>query len=353
MARKRKQWDPAHNAKIVHKYQEFMRHGKRLSDTTIRLAVQAIDDFLDFNKTADFRSIKLSQIIAYKEDLFSRKSERTGRQTSLSAVRQKLHHLKGFYLWLAHQPGYRSHVNLTDASYFSLSRQDDRRARRPSRRIAPTIEHLRHVIGSMPTGTDQELRDRAVIAFAILSGARIDAIASMRIRHVDLIERTVDQDGHSVRTKFRKAILTCFFPVGRDIEAIVVEWINHLRRVHSFGPDDPLFPEITLMRDPETKYLQAGPLGKSGWMFPNAARQIFRKAWENAGLPYHNPHSLRSTLTLLGQKLCRSPEEFKCWSQSLGHENVSTTLTSYGQVPDHRQLEVFEALRDRVGMGTR
>ena len=34
---------------------------------------------------------------------------------------------------------------------------------------------------------------------------------------------------------------------------------------------------------------------------------------------------------------CKTPEEFKAWSQNLGHEKVLTTFTSYGAVAAHRQ----------------
>jgi putative N-acetylmannosamine-6-phosphate epimerase len=47
----------------------------------------------------------------------------------------------------------------------------------------------------------------------------------------------------------------------------------------------------------------------------------------------------------LGQKLCQSPEEFKSWSQNLGHEDVLTTLYGYGEVQQHRQGEIFQQLK--------
>lgn len=48
----------------------------------------------------------------------------------------------------------------------------------------------------------------------------------------------------------------------------------------------------------------------------------------------------------LGERLCRTPEQFKAWSQNLGHEGVLTTLFAYGTVPTGRQREImvgFEA----------
>lgn len=71
---------------------------------------------------------------------------------------------------------------------------------------------------------------------------------------------------------------------------------------------------------------------------------IFREAFEHAGLPYFNPHSLRKTLARLGQQVCKSPEDFKAWSQNFGHEQVLTTFTSYGSVATGRQGEIIRRL---------
>ena len=57
-----------------------------------------------------------------------------------------------------------------------------------------------------------------------------------------------------------------------------------------------------------------------------------------------NPHSFRNTLVRLGQAVCQTPEEFKAWSQNLGHEKVLTTFLSYGQVESPRQGQIIQAL---------
>jgi integrase len=63
-----------------------------------------------------------------------------------------------------------------------------------------------------------------------------------------------------------------------------------------------------------------------------------------AGLPYFHPHSFRHTLAALGERICKTPEEFKAWSQNLGHEKVLTTFTSYGAVTESRQGEILLGL---------
>jgi integrase/recombinase XerD len=88
----------------------------------------------------------------------------------------------------------------------------------------------------------------------------------------------------------------------------------------------------------------AAGLDRAHWSNATPIRQIFRQAFAAAGLPYFNPHSFRSTLVTLGQKLCQSPESFKSWSQNLGHEGVLTTFYSYGTVATSRQGEIIRAM---------
>ena len=65
-------------------------------------------------------------------------------------------------------------------------------------------------LASMPAETMIEKRNRALLAFTLLSGARDRAIVSMKLRHVDLIEGRVYQDARQVRTKFAKTFWTPF-----------------------------------------------------------------------------------------------------------------------------------------------
>jgi len=75
-------------------------------------------------------------------------------------------------------------------------------------------------------------------------------------------------------------------------------------------------------------------------------RAIFRDGFQTAGLPYFNPHSLRSTLSRLGEALCQTPEQFKAWSQNLGYEGVLTTFYSYGEAGNRRQGEIIQSLAE-------
>lgn len=112
------------------------------------------------------------------------------------------------------------------------------------------------------------------------------------------------------------------------------------------GDGDPLFP-ATLVGKGENGYFAPLGLDRRQWSNATPIRKIFRKACAAAGLEYFNPHSVRDMLSLLGERICRGPEEFKAWSQNIGHAAVLTTFTSYGQAPDHRQAEIIRSIPQR------
>ena len=99
----------------------------------------------------------------------------------------------------------------------------------------------------------------------------------------------------------------------------------------------------------EERQFSAIGLSRVSWSNAEPIRKIFRRGFEGAGLPYFNPHSFRRTLVMLGEQLCHTPEEFKAWSQNLGHDDVLTTFLSYGQVSSRRQAEIIRALPCRPG----
>jgi integrase len=205
------------------------------------------------------------------------------------------------------------------------------------------MEQIKHVVGTMPADTEIERRNRALVAFTLLTGARDSAIASMKLKHIDLIEGCVNQDAREVQTKFSKTFTTYFFPVGDEIHAIVAEWVSYLRDVKLWGNDDPLFPS-TLMKVGSSCHFEAAGLDRKHWSTASPIRTIFKNAFIAAGLEYFNPHSFRNTLVKFGLENCKSAEHFKACSQNLGHEKVLTTFMSYGEVASERQGAIIRDL---------
>jgi integrase/recombinase XerD len=331
------------NERIKRQYFCFLKEAKRQSEASVDAVAKAISRFEGDTNHRDFRAFHINQAIAFKRRLAERDSLVTGERLSKATQYATLAHLRRFFQWLAMQPGYRSKLTYPDADYFSLSDKDTRVATARRERGAPTMEQIKHVIHAMPAGTEIEQRDRALIAFALLTGARDGALASLRLKHVDLEAGRVDQDARDVRTKFSKTFATDFFQVGPEIVEIVAGWILHLRRDRLWGNDDPLFHATRVEQD-VTHQFQAAGVDRRFWTTASPIRAIFRRAFEERGLPYFNPHSFRQTLVQLGEARCRTVEEFKAWSQNLGHEGVLTTLYSYGTVSKRRQSELIRGL---------
>ena len=332
------------NERIKRQYFIFLKEAKRHGVDTVDSAAMALARFEAYHKHRDFKSFHFKQAIAFKDHLARQNNQATGQKLSKATINSSLSQLKRFFQWLALQPGYKSRLNYSDAEYFNLSDKDSRIARACRVRPVPTLEQIKHVLGTMPSQTAIQKRDRALIAFTLLTGARDGAIASMKLKHVDLVEGSVFQDAREVKTKFSKTFPTYFFPAGDESVAHLADWVAYLRGECLYGNDDPLFPKTQMALDGNGQWEVKG-LSTEHWSNATAIRRIFREAFVSAGLPNFRPHSFRSTLVRLGQTLCRTPEEIKAWSQNLGHESVLTTFTSYGQVPYSRQNEIFQSLR--------
>jgi integrase len=331
------------NERIKRRYFAFLKEAKRHGEPTVDAAAKALNRFEQYTKYRDFKAFHFQQAIAFKRHLAEQRGQRSGGKLSKATLHATLTQLKHFFQWLAWQPGYKSRVQYADAEYFNLSDKDARIATAKRQQPWPTLEQIKHVINTMPGRTEIERRNRALVAFTLLTGARDRAIASLKLKHVDPIAGYVNQDAREVRTKFSKTFNTFFFPVGEEVQGIVTDWVSYLRNEKLWGNDDPLFPATRVALGSDRQFTTAG-LARDHWSNASAIRAIFREAFGRAGLPYFNPHSFRNTLVQLGQKVCKTPEQFKAWSQNLGHEGVLTTFLSYGEVPCQRQGEIIRDL---------
>ena len=336
----------ADNERIKRRYFTFLKEAKRHSEPTVDASAKALNRFEVYTRHRDFRAFHIEQAIAFKKHLAQQNSQQSGEKLSKATIYATLAQLKRFFQWLACQPGYKSRFQYCDAEYFNLSDKDTRIATAQREQKAPTLAQVKHVINTMPSSTEIERRDRALIAFTLLTGARDSAIASMKLKHVNLIASHVNQDAREVNTKFSKTFNTFFFPVGDEIREIVAQWVSYLQEDKLWGNDDPLFPATRVALGTARQFEVSG-LERDHWSSASPIRAIFRKAFVSAGLPYFNPHSFRNTLVKLGQDVCKTPEEFKAWSQNLGHEQVLTTFLSYGEVGCPRQGEIIRALGTR------
>ena len=331
------------NERIKHKYFAFLKEAMRQSEPTIDGVAKALARFETYTKHRDFKLFRLEQAIGFKKYLTDQKSQQKDAKLSKATLHTTFAHLKRFFEWLSREPGYKSRLQYSDAEYFNTSSKDMQVATARREQKAPTLEQIKHVINRMASDTEIEQRNRALITFTLLTGARDGAITSVKLKHINLVENSFYQDARDVKTKYSKTFTTFFFPVGDEIRQILVDWITYLTEEKLWSNDDPLFP-MTKIVVGKSHQFEASGLKREHWSTATPIRAVFREAFSNAGLPYFNPHSFRNTLVQLGQSRCKNPEAFKAWSQNLGHESVLTTLYSYGAVGRQRQADILKEL---------
>ena len=331
------------NERMKHQYFSYLREARRRNGASIDAVAKAISRFEELTGFRDFRRFHREQAVAFKRKLDAQLNKKTGTRLSRATVHSTLSALRSFFIWLADQQGFKSRISYSDADYFNLSEKDVRVANTRRERPGPTISQVRDVLAKMPTGTEIDRRDRALIACTFLTGARDGALISLKLKHIDLRKGRLDQDAREVRTKFSKTFPTWFFPVGGGALEIVEDWVRYLSEGVGWNGLDPLFPATRMGLGYDGLFVPVG-LARTHWSTAAPVRRIFRAAFERAGFPYFPPHSIRKTLVRLGQELCQSPEAFKAWSQNLGHEDVLTTLTSYGSVSPTRQEEIMKSI---------
>lgn len=330
------------NERIKRQYMLFLREAKRYDMTTVDKAADAILRFEASTGAKTFKLFHIEQAVAFKRQLEGEKNARTGKPLSKATIDGTLRAVKTFVIWLAGQPGYKSRISYADAEYFNLNAKDSRVAHTDRDAPYPTMEQCRHAFTMMPEATEIDRRNKAVFAFLMLTGARDGAIASLRLKRIDLVQACVYQDARDVKTKFSKTFTTWFLPVGRDYLECFTGWVHHLRQNLLFGHDDALFPK-PVIGQVDGAFAVTG-LSRDVYSSASTIREVIKSAFANAGLPVFAPHSFRKTLVKHGDQVCKTREQFKAWSQNLGHDSVVTTLSAYCPVSNERQAELIRGL---------
>ncbi len=220
----------------------------------------------------------------------------------------------------------------------------------PNKRKIPPIEDVIKVIESIDVQTEVDQRDRALLCYTLLTGARISAIYSLPMKAFEPSTLTVDQNPrYGVKTKFSKRIVTTFFPIEYE-QAVqyFLDWYQYLERKKGFQPDDPIFPQAIVENGEENiSYHNTGEIQPIFWNSSNSVRKIFQKRFLDAEVPYYHPHTFRHLVVKEFAKTRLTEEEKKAISQNLGHENTGTTFGSYGygHIEEERQIDIVKNIK--------
>jgi integrase len=333
----------AENERVKRKYLEWEREANGKGSKTIDNIRAAIYMFEQSTKFKSFKRFNKDAAIAFKKELRTKKNQRTKDFVSKTYLLHTMRYLLDFFKWLSSQNGYKSKIRLPEIAYFNLLDKDIQIAQSQKSKKFPTVSQIERVIKNMPVDNEIQKRDRALIAFLIITGIRVNAVASIKLKHVFLEEGYIEQDPNEVKTKFGKRITTYFFPVGNYFIEIFVDWVTFLKNEKLFDYEAPLFPRTKLDLDQNDQF-KRDCLDITPWQTTTSIRDVVKESFAAAGLRYYNPHSFRDTLVKTAYDLCKTPEEFKAWSQNLGHNSPLTTFTSYGQIESYNQGEIIKRL---------
>jgi integrase len=337
------------NEQIKRSFFEQLKGGRGFAKSSVRVFAEAIGQWQTFSNNDDFSNYNKSKAVAFTEWLAVRPAKTKLGTISLVTQYNYLRRVKKFFVWLSEQPGYKSKIVKDDVDFLRLSKKDARIAQSGTTKKMPTFEEVKKIIEGIGAENEIDMRDRALICFAFITGARISAIISLKMKNFDKTTNSIDQNpGDGVKTKNSKRILTTFFPIGWDEpEKYFTEWYEYLES-KGFQSDYPIFPTTLSSFTTDKNNYSKEFTGKDFWVGTGAARKIFEKRCKNVNLHYFHPHSFRHLVVNLLSKRRLTEEEKRAISLNLGHENVGTTFGAYGygSMSSEDAIKIVQKLKD-------
>ncbi len=318
-------------------FEKYLKLDNRLSMESVFKKIRNIRKYEVFTKFEDFKTFDENQGLEFVDSY--KKND-----ISLNTISRAFIDIKEFFIWLSKHKNYKKNVKIENVRVFNLSRKETKEANIKGIVEFASLEEIYEAVFNMPYKTEKDRRNRAIVCFAILTGARVSALMTLKIGSINKHKSYAEQDpAMGVKTKASKYILTRFFSVDKRIKDICIDWLDYLKSEKGFKRKDALFPAM------KSGLRKDGSLGIVGFSrdcmkSDTTIRNIIEDAFESAGLKRYHPHSFRHTLIDLGYKRCNTTEDFKAWSQNLGHNSVLTTLTSYGTLPNEIQMNVMERI---------
>lgn len=335
MKDKKPQLYSAKNERAKYRYRQHLRRVSQKDEKTILAALRHIREFEIYTCFAGFEAFNEDVADKYIQSLFQ-------QQLSLSFIDNNIRSLREFLSWLERQRGYRSKINYNHIAYLNISRNQKNTAKAIEYQKSYKFDEIIETIRNMPSSSDREKRDKAMISLQALCTLRINELRTVKIKNL------IQEDGKyfiyvtpkNMQVKLAKTRHVNFLPLPQDIIDNVIEWRERLLSL-GFKESDSLFPRI------DDRFAENNLLEQSVHYdcikSETTIRQIFKKAFEAAGYDYIKPHNFRKTLVRFAET--QSPAFLNAVRQNLGHESIDTTLSSYGQLSEADQRQNISSIK--------
>lgn len=328
------------NERLKRQYRNYLLESQGRTESTVLGIERALSRYEELFGGEDFSRFNQKRAVEFKKHLESLTWD--SKKLSGSTTYHTLRSLRQFLFWLAGQSGYKKKISLDAISYLTLGSHRTCEVLTPKEQSSPSLEYVLRLVDSIPLDSEIAKRDRALIAFLLLSGMRYAAVTSLPLGCFDPDTLSVHQDPRrGVNTKFRKAIVTKLMVFDQRLVGPILDWHKYLIAERLFPHTAPFFPKSRVEQAAGALSYVCTGVSDQFWQGGNGLREILQKRAEDAGLDYFHPHSFRHAAVLLAMQKCTTPEEFKAVSQNLGHSHVMTTLQTYGNLPIDRMREVM------------
>ncbi len=315
------------------KYYDFLKESQGYSDGSISAVKKSIYRYEEFTDFEDFSKFTKKKAVDYKKWLEEKKDPRSKKQISITTCYHYLRLLKDFFKWLSYQPSYKSKINPMEVEFLKLPKEKVRIANSHKREHYPSLGQVKEVVSTIQIRNELDMRDRALISFTLLSGMRNSAICSLPLGCFDVNTLQVCQDPkRGVKTKFSKTINSLLFKFDDDMLNYILEWVRYLKEVKHFNDTDPMFPKNKVENAQGANTFFSDSVEPAFWQSVTSLREVFKQRFKNAGLEYFPPHCFRHLAVNIAVAKCRNGHEIKAVSQNFGHEDVGTTMTTYGKI---------------------
>ena len=136
----------AANERIKREYFRYLAEAKGRDEATIDAVAKSLARFEETTRAREFKRFHRTQAVAFKAKLAQAVNVRTGERISKATMLATLRDLRAFFFWLAHLPGFKSHIAYADCDYFNLSDKDVAASARVFRDGMPGSRARRHLL---------------------------------------------------------------------------------------------------------------------------------------------------------------------------------------------------------------
>lgn len=334
------------NMRWLSRYQLYLTENAGLADPTVDENLRSLARTSAILSNKSFADYAIADAMVIKDALREALDDEPS-PLSLPTVDRNLGHCRRFFTWLGRQDGVTLEPDLP--GYFRLKLRERRLLNHAAKETDFSIAQALSLFRLMPDTDPIDFRNKAMIALLIMTGIRVDALASLRGKHVDVRSYWINQAPPGARTKHDKPVRSYCLDLGCGMREALRRWADWRER-SGFGRDDAFFlpyrfigpNQIGLGHRPAQADQSAAP-----WRQSDSVRAIVKCAAQAAGLADLDvgPHDLRRMIHPYLASNADMSERHKIALQlNLGHTPRETIHKHYTSMTDTQRQDVLDEL---------